>query len=148
MDEGWENKEIAIGLGWLVSWVILGAFALYEHNLVLPYIFLAFAGGTYFSHLYLMCTRCQYFGKPCYLLGGIAAPGFFKARGPEAKDPDDAISATLWLLLGIFPVPFLLYYQSWLSLLVYSGLTYGWFYYRKSVFCVKCKTGWCPGKKG
>ena len=142
----WTDKEIILGLGWLVVWVFLGFFSLYSHNLLLQYIYLIFALGNFASHLYLACTRCAYFGKRCYILGGRLAPSFFKQRAESPLDPDDAISSTMWFILGIFPVPFLLYYQDWILLLLYSALTYGWFYYRKAMFCTKCGNGWCPTK--
>ena len=142
----WTQKDVVLGLGWFVAWVVFGTFALYSHNLLLPYIYIALAIANYFAHLYLACTRCVYYGKRCYILGGIVAPSFFKERAESPMDPDDAISATLWFVLGIFPVPFLLYYQDWVLLVIYSALTYGWFYYRKTMFCTKCENAWCPTK--
>jgi hypothetical protein len=142
----WTDSEIALGIGWFALWVLFGAFTLYAHNLVLPYLYLASAMATYYSHLYLACTRCVYYGKRCYLLGGIASPHFFKEREESPMDPDDSLSATAWFILGIFPVPFLLYYQDWVLLIIYSALTYGWFYYRKNIFCNKCENVWCPTK--
>ena len=140
------NKDIYLGLGWFLVWVLFGTFSLFAHNLVLPYVFFVCAFITYAAHLYISCTRCCYFGKSCYLLGGSIAPSFFKERKPGPMDPDDAVSQAMWAALGIFPAPFLLYYQDWFLLALYSALTIGWFYYRKAFFCAKCESGWCKGK--
>ncbi len=144
--EEYTKKEAALSFVWFIFWVGIGVFALYVHNLVLPYIFLGYAAATYFSHLYIACTRCHYFGKTCYLMGGLVSPKFFKARKQGPLDPDDSISGALWFILGVFPIPFLLYYQDWLLLVGYSVLTYGWCVYRKKKICSKCNNEWCPGK--
>ena len=141
------NKETAIGLGWFLLWILIGSVSLWLHNLVLPYIYVAFAAAIYFAHLYLSCTRCCYFGKECYLLGGILSPKFFKERAETPLDPDDSISSALWFSLGVFPVPFLLYYQDFIWAIIYSAAAYGWFYWRKNYICKKCESGWCPEKK-
>ena len=145
---GQENKTTAtLFTSWLIIWVIFGTFSLYSHNILLPYIFFFFAIAVYISHLYLACTRCFYFGKLCYIFGGIASHKIFKPRAQGPQDPDDSAVEALWLILGVFPVPFLLYYQDWLLLAVYAVLTYGWFYFRKRNICAKCENAWCPGKK-
>jgi hypothetical protein len=142
-----KNDDAAIGFSWFSLWVLFGAFALWVHNLLLPYLFLGYAALVYVAHLYLNCTRCAYFEKQCCLLGGLLSPKLFKARPQSHKEPDDSISSALWFTLGIFPAPFLLYYQDWFLLLVYCVVTYGWFYYRKTILCKKCDNGWCPGKR-
>jgi hypothetical protein len=134
-------------LAWFFLWIMLGVFSLFLHNLALPYIFLIYAIVMYASHLYLACTRCHYFGRSCYLMGGLAAPMIFKARKQGPQEPDDSILSTLWLVLGIFPVPFLIYYQDWFWAVLYSVATYGWFYYRNKAVCSRCENGWCPNKK-
>jgi len=142
--EQYSNNEAAFSFVWFFIWVSVGFYSLYVHNLVLPYIFLATAIGTYASHMYLACTRCSYFGKTCYLAGGLVAPKFFKPRHQGPLDPDDSISATAWFILGVFPVPFLLYYQDWILLAAYSAITYGWYWHRKRAICKKCRNEWCP----
>jgi hypothetical protein len=145
--EGYGNKEAALSFVWFVLWVGIGTFALFAHNLILPYLFLGYAAGTYLSHMYLACTRCYYFGKACYLMGGLLAPKLYRMRKEGPLDPDDSISSTLWFFLGVFPIPFLLYCQDWPFLAAYTVLTYGWFFYRRKLICRKCKNDWCPGKK-
>ncbi len=138
--------DIAINLGWLSLSILLGAFALFIHNNLLPYLYLIFVIGASFAHLYFACTRCVYYDKDCYILGGRAAKLFFKGRREGPMDPDDSIVSTIWFLLAIFPVPFLLYYQDWLLLLIYLLPTIGWFYNRKKSVCINCGNAWCPNK--
>ena len=144
--EDWDNKTVIISTSWLIAWVGFGTFTLYLHNILLPYIFFAYAVAVYIIHAYMACTRCLYYGKPCYMLGGLFSGRFFKARKPGPLDPDDAIVETIWMILAVFPLPFLIYYQDWLLILIYSILAGGWFYYKKRIICKQCKNTWCSGK--
>jgi hypothetical protein len=141
-----ESQRIAAVLGWLAGWIGFGILALYYHNSVLPYLYLALAAGTIASHLYLACTRCFYYGKKCYALGGLASAAIFKQRKEGPLDPDDAINASLWFLLTAFPIPFLIYYQDWVLVSIYVVLFSGWYAARKSNVCRYCKNEWCPAK--
>lgn len=144
--EEWDKKTVVISTAWLVVWIGFGIFALYLHNLLLPYIYFVLAIAVYITHAYFACTRCFYYGKMCYILGGLISPRLFKARRQGPLDPDDAVVGTIWMILGAFPLPFLIYYQDWLLTFVYLSLTVGWFYYRKRIVCVKCKNAWCGFK--
>lgn len=141
-----ESQRTLLSLGWLILWIGFGVFALYYHNTVLPYIYLAFAVGTLFAHLYLACTRCFYYGKKCYILGGLASSAIFKERKEGPLDPDDAIVSALWFLLTLFPIPFLIYYQDWILLLIFISMFTGWYTFRKRNICSYCKNEWCPAK--
>jgi hypothetical protein len=68
---------------------------------------------------------------------------FFKARHEGPMDLDDAITASLWILLAVFPVPFLLYYQDIFLTAVYILIFWGWFYLHKSTACADCENTWC-----
>ena len=144
--EEWNKMTFVLSFSWLLVWIGFGAFALYSHNILLPYIFLACALAIYTANAYLACTRCYYFGKGCYILGGLFSSRIFKARRQGPVDPDDAIVGAIWFILGVFPLPFLIYYQDWLLALIYLAVTAPWFYYRKRVICSRCKTEWCPNK--
>ncbi len=144
--EEWDKKTVIISMLWLIVWIGFGVFALYSYNTLLPYIFFASAVGIYIAHAYLACTRCFYFDKMCYILGGFFSSRFFKARREGPLDPDDAIVGAIWLILGVFPVPFLVYYQDWLFTLIYCILAGSWFYFRKRIVYAKCKNQWCPYK--
>jgi len=58
-------------------------------------------------------------------------------------DPDDAILASLWFLVAMFPIPFLLYYQDNLLILLYTAVFVGWFYLHNNTACPKCDNTWC-----
>lgn len=144
-----ENKKQDSGLMliWFVLWTSVGVFSLYLHNLVLPYIYAAYVLLLCTSHLYLACTRCPYFGLPCYLRGGLLSKKLFKARREGSLEPDDSILAAAWLILGVFPIPFLIYYRDWFWAVVFAALASGWFYSRKRFICRRCENDWCPNKK-
>lgn len=128
----------------------LGTFALYVHNNLLPYIYLIFGLGVMVAHIYLYCTRCVYYGKECYIFGGLLAKRFFKGRHEGPMDPDDALIASLWFMLAMFPVPFLLYYQDLLLAGVYVLFFWGWFLAHSRTACLICDNTWCTlnQKKG
>jgi len=142
----WTDREAYFSFAWFICWVMIGTFSLWAHNLVLPYMYIMYAMAVYLGQLYFCCTRCAYFGKKCYLLGGIAAPTIFAEREKKPIEPDDSLSAAFWFILGIFPALFLLYYQDWILFVVYSALAYGWFAYKKYDVGKKCGDNWCPSK--
>lgn len=123
--------------------VSFGIFTLYIHNSILPYVYFIFAVCVIIAHSYLYCTRCVYYGKDCYIFGGRFSKVFFKARRPGSVDPDDAITASLWFLLAMFPVPFLLYYMDLILAAVYVGLFCAWFYIHNNTACRICGNEWC-----
>lgn len=56
---------------------------------------------------------------------------------------DNDLMAAAWLLLAMFPVPFLLYYQDILLAVVYVALFWGWFMVNGSFDRDKHDTVWC-----
>lgn len=139
-----------VNIAWLAFCIGFGTFTLYVHNNLLPFIYLIFAAGVIIAHTYLYCTRCVYYGKECYIFGGLVSKWFFKARHQGPMDPDDAITASLWFLVAMFPVPFLLYYQDVLLAVIYVAIFWGWFYAHGKTACQICDNKWCPlnQKKG
>ena len=127
----------------MMIWILFGTFTLYIHNNLLPYVQIFFAAGVIFAHTYLYCTRCFYYGKDCYIFGGRTSKIFFKGRHEGPLDPDDAIAASLWFFLAMFPIPFLLYYQDNLLLVIYTLIFLGWFYMHNNTACPKCNNTWC-----
>ncbi len=123
--------------------ITFGTFTLYVHNDLLPVIYALFSVGVIFSHTYLYCTRCVYYGKDCYIFGGLISKSFFKWRHEGPKDPDDAILASLWLLVALFPVPFLLYYEDYLLAAVFTVLFWTWFWIHGLTACSNCGNLWC-----
>jgi hypothetical protein len=123
--------------------VLFGTFTLYVHNNLLPFIYFLFAIGVVFAHTYLYCTRCVYFGKECYIFGGLISKYFFDGRHEGPSDPEDALLASLWLMVAVFPVPFLLYYEDYLLAAVSISLFWGWFFLHGVTACSSCDNLWC-----
>jgi hypothetical protein len=123
--------------------ITFGTFTLFVHNDLLPLIYVLFSAGVIFSHTYLYCTRCVYYGKECYIFGGLISKSFFKGRREGPKDPDDALVASLWLLVAVFPVPFLLYYEDYLLAAVFTLLFWTWFWIHGLTACSNCANLWC-----
>lgn len=132
-----------INIPGLAICIVFGTVALYLHNNLLPYIYFIFAVCVIIAHVRMYCTRCAYYGKECYIFGGLIAKRFFKARHEGPVDPDDAILASAWILLAMFPVPFLLYYQDIIMAAIYILLFWGWFYAHKVTACANCDNLWC-----
>jgi hypothetical protein len=127
----------------LAACVLFGTFTLYMHNNLLPYIYFLFCVGVIFAHTYLYCTRCVYYGKECYIFGGLISNRLFKGRREGPLDPDDAALASLWLLVAMFPVPFLLYYEDYILTAVFIALFWGWFFLHSRTACSSCDNLWC-----
>jgi hypothetical protein len=123
--------------------ILFGTFTLYVHNNLLPLIYLAYSICVIIAHTYLYCTRCVYYGKDCYIFGGRISKKYFKARHNGPMDPDDAITASLWMMVALFPLPFLLYYQDIILASIYLIFFWGWFYIHKSTACTICDNKWC-----
>jgi hypothetical protein len=135
------NRFINIpGLAICIFW---GTFSLWAHNNLLYYIYLIFALCVIIAHASLYCSRCVNYGKDCYILGGLLSRQLFKKRHQGSNETDDAIMASLWILLAVFPIPFLLYYQDYLLAAVCLLLFWGWFYLHKQTACSKCENIWC-----
>jgi hypothetical protein len=135
------------GLGFCI---IFGTFALYMHNNVLPYFYFLFAVCVIIAHTYLYCTRCVYYGRDCYISGGRIAKRYFPKKTAGPAEQDDAMVASLWLLLAMMPVPFLLYYQDLVLAILVVGFFWIWFIVHKQTACMVCETKWCGlcAKKG
>ncbi|MFC1766936.1 hypothetical protein ACFLZ2_00060 [Candidatus Margulisiibacteriota bacterium] len=146
----WNPLDRILNIIGLIAWIGFGIFTLYVHNNLLPYIYAAFSIGVIIMHTYLYCTRCKHYGENCYISGGMLAKKLFKSRHMGPIDPDDSICASLWLLVALFPIPFLLYYQSWLLIFIYLIIVTSWFLQHSQTACPKCENDWCglnPNKK-
>jgi len=145
----WTARDCSLNIFGMIIWILFGTFALYVHNNLLPVIYIIFAVGVVIAHSYFYCARCFYYGKTCYIYGGILSKKLFKGRHEGPMDPDDAITASLWFLVAMFPVPFLLYYQDNLLIVIYTAIFLGWFYIHNNTACPKCDNRWCRlNKKG
>lgn len=133
----------SVNIPGLAVCLLFGTFALYVHNNLLPFIYVIFAAGVIYSHVYLYCTRCASYGKDCYIFGGQLSKKLFPKRHEGPRDPDDAIMASLWLLVALFPVPFLLYYEDYILTAVYILMFWGWFFIHSVTACSSCDNLWC-----
>ena len=139
----WNLFDRIINIAGLALWIGFGTFALYLHNNLLPYIYFIFSIGVVIAHAYLYCTRCKYYGKNCYISCGLLSKKLFKNRHLGPLEPDDSICASLWFLVFIFPVPFLLYYQDWILIIIYLIISISWFIQHNKTACPKCENTWC-----
>jgi len=139
----WSSIDRIINISWFFAWVVFGIFSLYVHNNLLPYIYAAFCVGVAIAHFYLYCTRCPHYGQNCYIMGGAMSKNMFRNRKTGPLDPDDSICASLWLLVAMFPVSFLLYYQDWVLIFIYLCIVTGWFLQHSQTACPKCGNTWC-----
>jgi hypothetical protein len=56
---------------------------------------------------------------------------------------DEALVISAWVILALFPVPFLLYYQDVILMLIYVVLFWAWFIVNENTDCTKCDNEWC-----
>jgi len=92
---------------------------------------------------YLVCTRCYYYGRKCYMLGGDCAKLLFAPRPQEARQPDDALVGIWWAVVTLYPVPFLVRWKSWWSLALYALVALGWHIAHHFIACRRCKNTHC-----
>jgi uncharacterized membrane protein YoaK (UPF0700 family) len=56
---------------------------------------------------------------------------------------DGSLLVALWILLALFPLPFLLYYQDLLVAAAYIVIFWFWFVINSGTDCEKCDSEWC-----
>lgn len=122
--------------------LFLGAFSLYLHNSILPVLYIVFAFCVIIAHAKFFCTKCVYYGKDCYIHGAKLAKRYFERSGPGSAD-DDAMVLSLWLLLAMLPVPFLLYYQDFIMSGIYLSSAFFAFYVHNNTACTVCDNTRC-----
>jgi hypothetical protein len=123
---------------------LLGTALLAASNLVVGIVYLGLGIVQYVHCRYLACTRCYYYGKNCYMLGGDCAKLLFKQREQGARMPDDAIIGLWWAVITIFPIPFFVYWRSWVFLAVYLVISLGWHLSHHFIACRRCHNTNCP----
>ena len=71
--ENWSPLSRFISTGWLLVWVAVGTALLWTSSAVVGGIYLVLWICQFVSCRHLACTRCHYYGKKCYMLGGDCA---------------------------------------------------------------------------
>ncbi|MBU0687785.1 MAG: hypothetical protein KKB81_08105 [Candidatus Margulisbacteria bacterium] len=140
------KKELKVNLinsSLLILTLAIGFFALYLHNDLLPYLYLVLAAAIYVSNSYFCCTRCEKYGKVCYTCAGLFAKKFFRRRENKAVKFDDEFYVVSMLVLILAPLPFLLYYQDWLFIILYVVVATVLFWYKHQTVCKDCGNSWC-----
>jgi hypothetical protein len=132
------RPDVMIYMTWLLTWYGLGVVFIGQYNLVASGIYLVFGPSAYAMYLYLACTKCPYYGKRCYMVGGRCAKRVFKPRQGDYTLVEDLTVPALWIVISMYPTLFLVYYQSWLPLLAYCVLAVGWQIFHKRNVCSKC----------
>ena len=143
------SKDLRLEIinGLLMFFVLfLGFFSLYLHNNILYYVYLALAGSVFIANAYFCCTRCDKYGKFCHSMAGLFAKVFFAKRENKPVEFDDKFYVSSIMLLMLFPLPFLLYYQDWMMIALYVIAATLMFWYRKRTICKKCSSEWCSFK--
>lgn len=136
--EEFSRLDIAIYTTWLLAWFLIGVVAVWIHNPIAGLCYLGLGPAAYVFYLYLVCTKCPYYGKSCYMGGGQCAKRIFKRRHGDYTLLEDLIVPGLWIGVSAYPVFFLFYYKGWLSLVVYLAMALGWQIAHKRNVCSKC----------
>ncbi len=142
--ENWSGGARLLATGWLLAWVAVGTYLLFAHSPLVGFAYLVVWAAQYVHCRYLACTRCYYYGKRCYMLGGDCAKLLFKQREPGRRMPDDAIIGIWWAVVTLFPVPFLILFKSWIFLAVFGVVALGWHGMHHLVACRRCRNSACP----
>jgi hypothetical protein len=142
--ENWSTRSRVVCTGWLLAWILVGAYLLFAHQ---PWVGAAYIGIWVLQYVhcrYLACTRCHYYGKRCYMLGGDCAKLLFAQRKPGKRMPDDALIGTWWAVVTLFPVPFFVVWKSWVYLGIYLAVSLGWHGIHHLLACKVCMNEHCP----
>lgn len=140
MEETYEftNKDIIFYFGLLILWILIGTFLLLQINRILSLFYIALWFITYITNRYLVCTKCCYYGKKCYMFGGKCSYLLYKKRGGNYTFFETGVVVVGWFLLTLFPLPFLLIYKLWSWLIIYLIVAVGWQVLHKKNVCDKC----------
>lgn len=135
--------DIAFYTTGLLAWFFLGVISVGLYNPAAGICYLLLGPSAYVFYLYLACTKCPYYGKSCYMGGGQCAKRIFKRREGDYTLVEDLIVPALWIGVSAYPVVFLFYYGSYVTLLVYSIAALGWHAFHKRNICSKCSNDKC-----
>ena len=61
----------------------------------------------------------------------------------RVKGLDEVFVTSAWVVLALFPLPFLLYYQDVKLAVIYVVLFWAWFLVNAGTDCSKCTNEWC-----
>jgi hypothetical protein len=136
--EEFSRRDVFIYTTWLLAWFLIGVTGVGFYNSIAGLSYLVLGPSAYLFYLYLTCTKCPYYGKQCYMGGGQCAKKIFKPREGDYTLLEDLIVPALWIGVSAYPVIFLLYYKSWLTLLAFLVTTLGWQVFHKRNVCSKC----------
>ncbi len=139
----WSNRSVAIATGILLLWVLTGTAFLQALHPAAGASYLLLWIAQYVSCRYLVCTRCYYYGKKCYMLGGTCASYLFKERQHGPRMPDDAIVGAWWAVVTLFPIPFFVAWGTWGFLLIYGIVALVWHALHYVLACRRCKNVTC-----
>ncbi len=59
------------------------------------------------------------------------------------KGMSETLIISSWVLLALLPVPFLLYYQDIILVVIYVVLFWAWLIVNQNTDCTKCGSEWC-----
>lgn len=130
--------DVVIYMTWLFGCFVLGVATVAWYNIMAGVVYLILAPTAYLFYLYLACTKCPYYGKRCYMGGGKCAERFFSPRSGDYTLIEDLMVPALWIAVTVYPMLFLIYFRSWIALLVYSMSVGGWHILHKRNVCSKC----------
>lgn len=142
--DDWSTGSRLLSFGWLIAWIVLGTVLLSVLSWITGAIYLGLFVTQYVTCRYLVCTRCHYYGRKCYMLGGDCAKVLFNKREPGPRMPDDALVGVWWAIITLFPIPFLILSNAWMFLITYLFISLGWHTMHHFIGCRRCKNTWCP----
>ena len=138
MTEDWSRKDITVILGLYITQIAV-AFYFLISALWLALIYLSLWIVFYAAIRWIVCTKCQYYGKRCILEGGRCATLLFKKREGVWTNLELNLVEVFWVIITLLPILGLYSLAKFYILALFLGTTLAFHFTRMKIGCLKCK---------
>jgi hypothetical protein len=145
------SKELLLNFPLLTLYLAIGFIGMFLENQIASFIYLLFIiFPFYLANRYVVCSKCYYYDKRCYMFGGKCSKALFKKREGNYTKLENAYVGIMWMLSIIIPI-------YWLAIPIYRspslmniGLlvaflicSIGWQIVHLNSCCTRCKNFKC-----
>ena len=141
--EEWSNGYIALMLSLVAAWLVTGLWVISTYSVLHTILYGIVFMATNFITPYAFCRRCYYYGKKCYLLGGLLVPRLFD-KVEEPVPPLGMAMETIHIFIKMgYPLYFIFMHNNLIQFIIFliAPVTMGVLIYRHS--CPHCKQTSC-----
>ncbi len=127
---------------------VVAVVVLFKTSLVSLLVMLLAAGVITVQMMYMVCTRCPYYGRDCFFLRfGRIVPLIFKKQEGKSMVPGMWLSMLIAAFLFVYPIPGMWAYGGWIAVALWVILFALFFVMLSRVACPTCPFASCPYRK-